>query len=273
MNCVKESSVMKWSIFFCVVALASLMALGCSKQASNSPTPDDGTQVASSDGSAPAPQAQAPDTSAQQAEPVQKAEPPRRELPEDRAPKVLAPPKPLPPATIAVTIPESTPLKVKLEDSLSSGTNQQGDTFRATLLEPIVVGDRVVFPQGSTIEGTVAAVSGAKKGIQDSGGGLTLSFDRITSPSGASVAMDASYSQQAKSTKKKAGTIGGSAAGGALLGKVLGGSTKDAALGAVLGGAIGTGVAAGTKGTEMKLNAGTQLQVTLEKSITVHLKK
>jgi len=271
MDRVKESSVMKWSIFFCVVALASLMALGCSKQASNSATPDDGTQVASNDGSAPATPQQAPE--AQQGEAVQKQQPPRRELPADQAPKAMAPPKPLPPATIAVTIPESTPLKLKLEDSLNSGTNQQGDSFRATLLEPIVVGDRVVFPQGSTIEGTLAAVTPAKKGIKDSGGSLTLSFDRISSPAGASVAMAASYSQAAKSTKKKAGTIGGSAAGGALLGKVLGGSTKDAALGAVLGGAVGTGVAAGTKGTEMKLDAGTQMTVTLERSITVQLKK
>jgi len=174
---------------------------------------------------------------------------------------------------VAVTVPQATQLKVKLNDALDSGTSQAGDHFQAMLVEPIVVGDRVVLPAGSTIEGTVSEVVPAKKGIKESGGALTLSFDRVTTPSGATAAMSAGISQVAKSTKKKAGTIGGSAAGGALLGKILGKSTKDAAVGAIIGGAIGTGIAAGTKGTEMKLEAGTELIVSLQEPLTVHLKR
>ncbi|MCI0658491.1 MAG: hypothetical protein L0170_15675 [Acidobacteria bacterium] len=184
-----------------------------------------------------------------------------------------APSAPPVPKTIAITVPESTPLNIKLEENLNSGINHEGDTFTATLVQAVIVGDRVVLPEGSTIEGTLTSVVPAKKGLKESGGAMTLSFDRVTTPSGNTASMAASFAQQAKSTGKKAGTIGGSAAGGALLGKVLGGSTKDAAIGAVVGGAIGTGVAAGTKGSELKLEAGTPMTITLERPITLQLKR
>jgi hypothetical protein len=174
---------------------------------------------------------------------------------------------------VAVTVPQATALNVKMEDALNSGTSQPGDHFTATLQQPVVVGDRVALPAGSTIEGTVTDVIPAKKGMKESGGALTLSFDKVTTPSGDTAPMAASLSKVAKSTKKKAGTIGGAAAGGALLGKIFGGSTKDAAVGAVIGGAVGTGVAAGTKGTEMKIEAGTALTITLQQPLTVHLKR
>jgi len=74
-----------------------------------------------------------------------------------------------------------------------------------------------------------------------------------------------------KSGKKTAGIIGGSAAGGALLGKVLGGSTKNAAVGSVLGGAIGTGIAAGTRGEDVELPAGSPLTIKLDQPLTLSI--
>jgi hypothetical protein len=71
--------------------------------------------------------------------------------------------------TVAVTVPETTTLKVKMEDALDSETSQPGDHFAATLLEAVIVGDRVALAAGSTIEGTVTDVVPAKKGT-DSGG-------------------------------------------------------------------------------------------------------
>jgi hypothetical protein len=41
----------------------------------------------------------------------------------------------------------------------------------------------------------------------------------------------------------------------------------------VVGGAIGTGVAAGTKGTEMKIEPGAELVITLQQPLTVHLRR
>ena len=260
----------KGGMMLCLAAMV-LLVVACSQQASNTPTTEDGSQVASNE---PAP-AGAP----QQSEPPQEAQPMPEPAPSRPAPSTPpaatrpAPSTPPVPKTIAVTVPEATPLNVKLEENLNSGVNHEGDTFKATLVQAVIVGDRVVLPEGSTIEGTLTSVVPATKGIKESGGSMTLSFDRITTPSGATAAMAASFAQQAKSTAKKAGTIGGSAAGGALLGKVLGGSTKDAAIGAVVGGAIGTGVAAGTKGSELKLEAGTPMTITLEQPITLQMKR
>jgi hypothetical protein len=269
MNRRKPSPRSSGGLVLCLLltAIAALIGVACSQQASNPPAADEGSQVASNE---PAP-ASAPEPAPlpQQSEPPQQTPPPVREP----APSKPVPTVPPAPKTIAVTVPQSTPLSIKLEDNLNSGINHEGDTFRATLVQAVIVGDRVVFPEGSTIEGTLTSVVPAKKGIKESGGAMTLSFDRITTPSGNSVAMTGSFAQQAKSTAKKAGTIGGSAAGGALLGKVLGGSTKDAAIGAVVGGAIGTGVAAGTKGSELKLEAGTPMSITLEQPITLQMKR
>ena len=258
----------KAALVLSLAALCILLALACSKQASNTPSSDDGSQVASND-QAPANSA-APAQEPQNAESQRSAEPPRRAA---EPPIRQAPAAPPVPQTVTLTVPEATTVSMKLADSLSSGVNHEGDTFKATLTEAIIVGDRVVFPEGSTIEGTLTSVTPAKKGMKESGGAMTLSFDRIMTPSGASARMDASFAKQAKSTGKKAGTIGGSAAGGALLGKVLGGSSKDAAIGAVVGGAVGTGVAANTKGTELKLDAGTPIIVTLARPITLQMKR
>jgi hypothetical protein len=255
----------KWA--FLLVLLVGLvgLALGCGQKADQqAANNEEETQVAANE---PPPSSEPPQNAP--AEPSHQPEP-AREVPRSPAPAAPAPSRP---ATVAVTVPEATPLKVKLEQGLNSGTNQTGDTFQATLLAPVVVGDRVVLPEGSSIQGTLTDVVPAKKGIKESGGIMTLSFDRITTPSGNSASMAASFSKQAKSTGKKAGTIGGAAAGGALLGKVLGGDSKDAAVGAVVGGAIGTGVAAGTKGSELKLEAGTELTITLEKPITLQMKR
>ena len=275
----------RFHLFHCIglIALILLVAVGCGqRQSQNEPSEDQGTRVAESeapsDSAAPpqeAPQQEAPPAPTER-ERVRSEQPRRATGPETERPSRLStPPPPAPPVpeTVSVTVPQATQLKVKLDDALDSGTSQAGDHFQATLVDPVVIGDRVALPAGSTIEGTVSEVIPAKKGLKESGGALTLSFDRVTTPSGETAAMRAGISQVAKSTKKKAGTIGGSAAGGALLGKILGKSSKDAAVGAIIGGAIGTGIAAGTKGTEMKMEAGTELAVSLQAPLTVHLKR
>ena len=172
---------------------------------------------------------------------------------------------------VRVTVPQGTEVHVTLSTAVGSATSQVGDPLTATTTAPVVVGDRVAIPEGSTISGRVTEVVPGTKGlkISEKGGAVALSFDKVTTPGGFSTPLYASITSIASSTGKTAGIIGGSAAGGALLGKILGGSTKDAALGAVLGGGIGTGIAAGTKGKELKIPAGTQLALTLDQALTI----
>ena len=179
--------------------------------------------------------------------------------------------QPSTPQVVRVTVAQGTEIHVTLSTDISSATSQAGDSLRATTTAPVLAGGRVAIPEGSTIYGRVTDVVPAKKGlkISEKGGAVALAFSKVTTPQGYSTPISASLVSVAKSSGKTAGIIGGSAAGGALLGKILGGSTKDAAVGAVLGGGIGTGIAAGTKGKELVIPAGTQLVITLDQSLNI----
>ena len=173
------------------------------------------------------------------------------------------------PQLVRLSVPQGTEIHLTLAEGVSSATSQAGDTFTGRTTDPVVVGDRVAIPTGSTIRGQVTDVVPAKKGLKEKGGVITLSFDKVETPAGFSAPMSATVASVGKSGKKTAGIIGGSAAGGAILGKIIGGSTKDAALGAVVGGAIGTGIAAGTRGKEVEIPAGSRLAVTLDQPLTI----
>ena len=175
------------------------------------------------------------------------------------------------PEVVRVTVADGTQIHVTLSTDIGSATSQAGDALSATTTTPVLAGGRVAIPEGSTIYGQVTDVAPARKGlkISEKGGAVALSFSKVTTPQGYSTPMSASLVSVASSKGKTAGIIGGSAAGGALLGKILGGSTKDAAVGAVLGGGIGTGIAAGTKGKELVIPAGTHLVLTLDQSLTI----
>lgn len=179
-------------------------------------------------------------------------------------------PKPAP-SPARVTVPEGTEVHMSLASPVGSATSQVGDAVIGTTTTPIVVGDHVAIPVGSTIHGRVTGVDPATKGLKvgEKGGTVVLSFTKVTTPNGDSSPMSGSLTSEGKSDGKTAGIIGGSAAGGAILGKILGGSTKDAAIGAVIGSGIGTGIAAGTKGTEVVLPVGTDLLITLDRPLTI----
>lgn len=179
------------------------------------------------------------------------------------------PAEPRAPAVSRITVPAGTELRMTLSTSVGSETSQVGDSLSATTTAPVIIGDRVAIPIGSTIHGRVTDVVQGKKGLKvsEKGGAIVLAFDKVTTPQGSSTPMSASLTSIASSGGKTAGIIGGSAAGGALLGKILGGRSKDAAVGAVLGAGIGTGIAAGTKGKEMSLPAGTELAIVLDEAL------
>ena len=176
------------------------------------------------------------------------------------------------PRKIQVTVPAGTELQITLDKAVGSSSSQAGDGFTARITEPVLTGDRVAIPVGSSVRGRVSEAIPAKKGLGDKSGSLSLSFDRVTTASGAGGPISATFTKVASgSGKKTAGIIGGSAAGGALLGKMFGGKGKNAAVGSVLGGAIGTGIAAGTKGAEVDLPAGSPLTIKLDQPLTISL--
>jgi hypothetical protein len=59
----------------------------------------------------------------------------------------------------APSVPEGTPLKVKLETTISTFSSKVGDPFQGKLAEPVVVDGKTLIPAGATIEGRVTKLA------------------------------------------------------------------------------------------------------------------
>lgn len=175
--------------------------------------------------------------------------------------------------TVVYTLPTATNLEVEFLDGLSSETNQVGDTFRTSVTRDVLQDGRVVIPAGSSVLGSVTAVTPAKKiGGQAS---IELRFDRIELLSGETMPVQATLTEVGKSQAgKDTGTIGGSAVGGAVLGRLL--SKKDkgkgTVVGAAVGAAVGTAIAAGNKNDPVEIPEGTISNLSLDTSLDVALR-
>jgi hypothetical protein len=202
-----------------------------------------------------------------------------------RVPPRDAPPPPPPPTDGTVTVADGAVLRIRLENTISTRTSRQGDPFTAVVTEPIYLPDSstVAVPAGAKISGSVTRVlrPGRVKGTAE----LHLRYDRLTMPGGTDFTMSATTSgiidpkvgkvdpsegtMKGNTSKGRDGaTIGGSAAGGAVIGAVVGGG-----VGAAVGAAIGAGVGAGgvlvTRGKDIDLPSGTNLQIKLIQPLNV----
>lgn len=176
-----------------------------------------------------------------------------------------APEPPAAPDPVVVTVPTGTVVEVAFLDSVSSKESQPGDSFRARVIQDVMQDGLAVIPAGSVVVGTVVEAVPLKKRI----GGkarLVLEFSKLELTSGRSTAISAAFAELGKSeTKRDAATIGGAAAGGALLGRILKKKDRDkgALIGAVIGAAAGTAIAARTEGEEVLIDSGTQISLQL----------
>lgn len=210
---------------------------------------------------AAAPTAQRPESGAKTANEGNRAEaPPVRqpELEPEPAPRI-----------VEVEVPAGTVLELELLTPIDSSVNRAGDELQAKTLSPLFVEGKEVLAAGAYVEGRVTEVqaSGRVKGRAH----LAFTFDRLRTSSG-TVKLQTSYvEREAESgSKKDAAVIGGAAGVGAIVGGIIGGK-KGAAIGATVGGAGGTGVVLTTKGEEIRLPAGTQVNVRLDQSIAIRL--
>jgi len=173
----------------------------------------------------------------------------------------------------AMTVPSGTILDVTFDRELSSASANVGDTFSATIIDPVVVDGETVIEAGSTVTGKVVEVKSSQKKI----GGkahLALQFLSLQPAGGNEVPLEASFYGEGKSsTKKDAATIGGATAGGALLGRIIGHQSNDDAhgttVGAIVGAAVGTAIAATNDGEEVTIPTGTAIPIRLDAPVTV----
>lgn len=187
----------------------------------------------------------------------------------DPEPAYSEPPPPPEVRRVSVSLPVGTSLDVELLDTVSSATSQAGDTFRSRLTAAARDAEgRLVLPAGTEVLGMVTEAVPLKK----VGGKamLGLRFTDVVLPDGETAPLTASLLEQGKSeTGRDAATIGGAAAGGAILGRILdrGDKKRGTVLGAILGAAAGTAIASKTEGEEVEMPAGSVLRLWLDERL------
>lgn len=137
-------------------------------------------------------------------------------------------------------IPQGTQVQIRMIDSLSSAHAKAGQTFRASLEQPIVVNGRTLYPRGADVTGQV--IRAHSSGRLSDPGELELVLTQIN---GSPVSSEPLKMKGESHTKSNITKIGGGAAAGAIIGGIAGGG-KGAAIGAGVGAAGGTAVAAAT---------------------------
>jgi hypothetical protein len=163
----------------------------------------------------------------------------------------------------AVTIPVGTVVDVRLQSTLTSATARVEDTFDATTVDDVTGGGKVAVPAGSLVRGVVTRVEPA--GRTDRTGSLTLFFDRVTVRGRAHPMRATVVGQVEAGAGKEAGKVGGGAAVGAIIGAIIGGG-EGAAIGAIAGAG---GTIAATKGTDVRVPAGSILRIRLDAPLTI----
>lgn len=189
---------------------------------------------------------------------------------------------PVRPAARYYTVPSGQIMRARINTTLNSKTARVGQTFTATVTEPVYASNGVlVIPTSTTLTGRVDSVRPAKKGGDP--GTIDVSFVSLRTPNGTSRSINGTLTDlnadDAKSDaegtasgdrmkRRKLIFIGGGGAGGAVLGAAIGGGK-----GALIGGIIGAG--AGllgdrlTKGEEAEVRSGTEFGIYLNQAVSL----
>jgi hypothetical protein len=191
--------------------------------------------------------------------------------------------------TDEIVIPAGTKVPIKLENAISTKSNQQGDPVYAVTTFPVVLNEHIVIPAGTYVQGRIMQIKPAPR--FKSRAEVMMHFTTLIYPSGYTVMLPGSIENapavdKAK-VKDKEGTIRAdsdkgtkaaevavpAAEGGAMAGGLASGSRGGALAGAGLGAAVGVGIAMFSHGNQVKLMPGTTLEVVLQRDVAVNAER
>jgi len=231
--------------FLCRIFLAGVLlaVFGCSKTPTQPATDSNSPAANSANSSAPNGQSGAP------------------------AQPAPTPPPPPPPPPPPIVVPVGKVLTVTLDQTINSKIANNGDSFGATLAEPVTVDVNAVLPIGTRVRGTIATAQSAGKFKGNAL--LQLTLDSI-SVNGTRYSIQTSEFEEAgKGRGKRTATgAGGGAVFGAIIGAVAGGG-KGAAIGGLAGGGAGTAAAGFTGKKDIVLPAETRLHFRLVQPLSI----
>ena len=182
----------------------------------------------------------------------------------DAEPSVSSMPAP-PPATVQLSA--GTNLVIRMIDAVDSEKASVGQTFRASMDEPVLVNGDTVIPRGADV--VVKLVDSKDSGKLTGRAELALSLQsimvngRLVDINTQTVTRESG--SRGADTAKKAGV-------GAVIGTIIGaaaGGGKGAAIGAGAGAAAGTGVQMATKGEKVHVPSETRLTFVLDSPVNI----
>jgi hypothetical protein len=179
-----------------------------------------------------------------------------------------APAEPLPaPRSAGGELPAGTNLVVRMIDGVDSQVNRVGQTFAASLDEPVMLNGETVIPRGADV--VVKLVDAKESGKLTGRSELTLDLVSVK-VNGRMVDVNTQTVSQESSSRgaRTAKVAGGTAAVGAIIGAIAGGG-KGAAIGAGAGAAAGAGAEVVTAGQRVKIPSETRLTFVLDNAVRI----
>ena len=190
-------------------------------------------------------------------------------------------PDPITATSSKLIIPAGTKVPLALKQALSTKNARDGDPVYAQTTFPVVLNDRIVIPAGTYVQGKISNVkrAGRLKGRAE----VLMHFTTLIYPSGYTVILPGALEnvpgaektsmkgeegaiRQDSQIGQKVGTVASTAGTGAVIGGLSRGG-KGAAVGAGVGGAVGTAIALLTRGNDVKLDAGTTLEMVIQREV------
>lgn len=166
-----------------------------------------------------------------------------------------------------IELPASTQFVIRMIDGVDSERDHMGQTFRASLDEPVYAYGNLVAPRGSDV--VVRLVDAKESGKIAGRASLTLNLQSVLI-NGRMVEINTQSVTQTSGSRgaRTAGMTAGGAGLGAIIGGIAGGG-KGAAIGAGAGAGAGLGVEVLTKGQRVHLPSETRLTFVLDVAVRI----
>ena len=183
------------------------------------------------------------------------------------------PPEAPPPPSAAsrqssgLSIPAGTDVFIRTIDAVDSEHDRRGQTYRASVDQPVIVNGQTVIPRGA--DAVIMLSDAQQSGKIEGRTVLTLELRSITVNGRTYDSTSSTVSRESGSRgSRSAKVIGGTAALGAIIGAIAGGG-RGAAIGAGSGAAVSTAAQVVTSGQKVKVPAETLLTFTLQNPIDI----
>ena len=164
-----------------------------------------------------------------------------------------------------VELPAGTNMVVRMIEAVDSETARVGQTFAASLDQPVMLNGETVIPRGADV--TVKLVDARESGKLTGRAELALSLMSVRVNGRMTDINTQNVNRESSSRGEKTAKVaGGTAAVGAVIGAIAGGG-KGAAIGAGAGAAAGAGSQVITRGQTVRIPSETRLTFVLDNSV------